>query len=226
MTEKTRQAELQGASVVALGSFNPAILHPLWFSAHGLLPAAEAENAQVDVIHKEVAVFSAEWFSLQVVADRFALETKDPTKYLPLRDLAVGTFKLLEHTPIHAFGLNTTQHFRMESEEQWHAFGDYYAPKDSWSALLEHPGMRCLIIEGKRKQCDADRVQIKIEPSQGMPQSIFIHVNEHYGPRGEPASKNRMADFIHTLGSSWDGFLAYSDHVSQHLLTEFRKTNG
>jgi len=226
MSEKAQQAESRGASIVAVGSFNPAILHPLWFSAHGLLPEQEAEKAQVEVIHKEVAIFSADWFSLQVVAERFAVDTKDPTKYLPLRDLAVGTFKVLEHTPINAFGLNTTQHFPMASKEQWHAFGDHYAPKQSWLELLDSPGMRSLVIDGKRGSCTADRIQIRIEPSQRIAHGVFIQVNEHYGFRGDSKHENRMSDFMNTLGQSWDSFLNYSERVSQHLLNECRKQNG
>lgn len=215
--------EAQGVSIVAVGNFNPAILHPAWFAFHGLIRQEEAETALKPengtqlMVSKELTVFSCEWFSLQVVDERFAIETKDPTKYRPLRDLAMGTFRVLEHTPIHLFGLNKTQHFRLPSEPEWHGLGHYYAPKQSWNELLDSPGMRSLTIQGKRRNCPDARIQIRLEPS--VAPIVMVHVNEHYGPDGSPP-KNRMSYFLSRLQSGWDDFLVYCDAASQHVIQE------
>jgi hypothetical protein len=215
------EPEIQGVSIVALGSFNPAIFQPLWFSGNGLIPNEEAKNAKVNIIHNDVSVFATEWFSIQVTGDRYVVETKDPTKYQPLKDLALGTFNVLEHTPITAFGLNKMQGFRMGSLEDWHAFGDYYVPKGSWRKILVKPGMRTLIVEGKRENCDATVVQIRVEPWQNVPLGVSIHVNEHYQIEQELQQRDRIEFFLKTLQSSWSCFLSYCDEVDRVLFREY-----
>jgi len=225
MTGERYEPEIQGVSIVAVGSLNPAIFQPLWFAGNNLIREEEAKSADIQIIHKDVTVFSTEWFSMQVTQDRFAADTNDPTKYQPLRDLVVGTFKVLEHTPIHAFGLNTNRHFRLESEDAWHAFGHYYAPKDTWRHILTNPGLRSLMIEGKRESCGAQRIRVKVEPSTKVHPGVFVHVNEHYTVEEEKNSNptDRIVIFLRVLQESWDGFLTYSREVAFHLLDEANK---
>jgi hypothetical protein len=224
MTDSSPKPEIQSISIVALGSFNPAIFQPRWLSSNGLIRDEEAVVAEreMQIIHRQVSIFSTEWFSLQVTDASFTIDSLDPTKSPALRDLAINIFNVLEHTPITAFGLNTNRHFHMKSEEEWHAFGDHYAPKDSWNAILIEPGMRSLTILGKRENCGADRVQVKIEPSLKVRPGVFIHVNQHYdldeGKDKRPGE--RMLAFLTTLRDSWDGFLSYCDDVARHLLSE------
>lgn len=218
MSDVKHVPAIQGVSIVALGSFNPAILHPRWFADNHMLRDEEAEQAKVEIISGDIAIITTEWFSLQAMQDRFAIETNDPSKYLPLRDLALNTFNVLEHTPIYAFGLNKQQHFEIAKNDAWHAIGHHYAPKNSWEHILEKPGMRTLVVEGKRSGSTADMVQIKIEPSRMVKQGIYIAVNEHYARKGEKGHDKRTADLRTALQSSFDAFLEYSDHAAQHLL--------
>ncbi len=104
MDTATHDIELQGVSIVALGSFNPAIFQPAWFSSNNLIRAEEAREANIQIIQGDVAIFSTEWFSIQVTHERFSLDTRDPSKWLPMRDLVIGTFTILSHTPVRAVG--------------------------------------------------------------------------------------------------------------------------
>jgi hypothetical protein len=218
--------ELDAFSIVVLGSFNPAIFHPLWFSSNNLIRTEEAtKNVEIQVVHRNATVFSTEWFSLQVTGDRFAVETRDPGKSLLLRDLALGTFKILEHTPLTAFGLNRISQFQTSSVERWHAFGHHFAPKESWNAIMKDPGLRMLAIEGKRDGCEG-KITVSIEPSVKVHPGILININEHHDlpvleTNGSPA--NRIALFLDGLQSSWEGFVGYSDRTSAHLFTESSK---
>jgi len=227
VAEKKMEPEIQGVSIVALGSFNPAIFQPLWFSRNNLIRDEEAEHAndKLEIIHREVSMFATEWFSLQVTTDRFVVENSDPTKNDALRDLAMGTFRILEHTPIGAFGFNRNQHFRMSEQDEWNTFGDYYAPKDPWSDILTNPRMRTLMVQGKREGCDADRMQIRIEPSGKLHPGVFVHVNQHYQvDREEDRSAEDRIDFLlKALHDSWSGFLSYCDVATQHLLSQYDK---
>jgi hypothetical protein len=225
MSPRSPEAELQGISIVALGSFNPAICQPLWFAGRNLISKEEAEGATIEIIHKDVSIFSLRWLSLQVTTDRFAIRTADPTKHRPLHDLMAGTFKILEHTPITAFGFNSEAHYKMNSVEEWHAFGDHYAPKDSWRGILSDPGLRSLIIEERQKSAEGSRRQIRVEPSLKIKPGpgIFIAINEHYAIEGEMEQTERIALLLRMLEKPWDEFLKYRDVVSQHLFTECTK---
>ena len=227
MPDTCPEIEIEAHTIVALGSFNPAIFQPLWFSNHHLIRQEEAENAKIQIIQSQaqVAVFETEWFSLQAFGERFALESSDPTKHLPLRDLARGTFQILEHTPIRACGFNRHIHFRIASEEEWHEFGHHYAPKESWHDLLVRPGLRSLTIQGTREECSAKRIEIKVEPSAKVHPGVFIHVNQHYnieeGP--EAGEKDRILVFLAALNDEWASFVAYAERAYKHLWAEFRK---
>jgi len=225
VADKEIRPEVQGVSIVALGSFNPAIFQPLWFSGNNLIRKEEAEGAEIKVIHNDVTIFSAEWFSLQVTGDRYSVDTGDPTKYQPLRDLVLGTFKILEHTPVRAFGFNRYQHIRMASEEEWRAFGDYYVPKGSWGRILDKPEMRALIVEGKREGSTANQMQVKLEPSRTVDPGVFIHLNEHYDvPKGQ-SPVDAISLFLEKLQSAWDDFISYWQHVSDHLLAAHKEVD-
>ena len=93
-------SEAEGASIVMIGSFNPAIFQPRWLELQHLIRTDEADNAKITTIQAQVADFSTEWFQLQVLQQRFMMITKDPRQYGPLRDLVMGMFAILAHTEI------------------------------------------------------------------------------------------------------------------------------
>ncbi len=208
---------------MALGCFNPAIFHPLWFSTNNLIRQEEADSSDINLINRDVAIFSSEWFSLQVTGDRYSVYTEDPTKFQPLRDLVLGTFKVLEHSPIRAFGFNRYQHIRMATEEEWHAFGDHFVPKESWSPILDKPGMRTLTVDGTREGATANQMQIKLEPSGKVHPGVFMHVNEHYDIPTDSSLMDANALFLEKLQTSWDDFLSYWRGVNEHLMTIYRR---
>lgn len=222
-----RQSEFEGLTIVILGSFNPAIFHPLWFARSNLIRPEEAEGVKPVIFEGQVAQFSADWLSVQVTQDRFMLETKDPTKSQPLRDIAIGTFKILEHTPLTAFGLNRERHFHMLSEEDWHSFGHFYAPKDPWAAILQNPGLVTMTMEGKRATSESNKVRVRIETSSKIAHGVRIHVHEHFdlGNQG-PGQQGSTAVFLRELQASWVGFISYTEDVAKQLFARFDQRNG
>jgi hypothetical protein len=213
--------------VVAVGSFNPAIFHPQWFVRHGLIREQEGADAKLHVTHNEAAIFSTSWFLLQSTKDQFVLASEDPTKTLPLRDLAMSTFALLEHTPIRAYGFNRYAHFKMESEAAWHELGHFLAPKLAWEGVLEKPGLRSLVIQGTRAGLAADVVFIHVEPSLKINPGVFVHVNPHRGFEVDklPAADG-MARFQKALNNDWNTFMGYFDEVTTKLFTAFENRAG
>lgn len=93
-------------SIVIRGDFNPAIFQPAWFAAEKLIGEKEAEAANVQIVHRDAAIFSADWLSLEVTQDRFSASTSHEQYVEPLQDLVIGTFILLSHTPLRMLGIH------------------------------------------------------------------------------------------------------------------------
>ena len=211
-----RTPDTDSAQIVMLGSFNPAIFQPRWLGKQQLIRAEEAEDAKIEIIRAEVADFSTEWFQLQVLQNRLTLASADPRHYAPLRDLAAALFTILPHTPITALGLNRMFHFKMPSSEAWHAIGHLLAPKDSWNPILESPGLRSMMMQGRRKHADGGTVRIKIEPSQKIEHGLYIEVNEDFRPSGDESDGAQWVPG--RIGDHWDATMEFAEEAAEHLL--------
>jgi hypothetical protein len=207
---------IDGSSVVLLGRFNPAIFQPAWLAAHSLIRQEEADHAKGLVFAPEVASFTVDWLRLQVTADRFEASTEDAAHSDVLRDLVASIFTLLEHTPFEKMGLNRFIHYRMESDERWHRFGDLLAPKFAWKVMLSKPGLRSLTMEGTRAEAPDARIQVKVEPSSRVHPGIFFNTNEHYEFSGADAGRRLIA----TMATSWRAAQDYARSVAEHLLAQ------
>ena len=215
-------AELSGVSIVGLGSFNPAIIHPLWLAEKKLIPENVAEHAmqpsdtQQVIITPQVAVFVADWLSVQVTQQQAVFSTLDLGRELDLRDFARGVFELLPETPVAAVGINTDTHFRVESENAWHSFGDRFLPKAFWEPLFaegewrkrpdgQRVGMRVMTVEVHRDEKDYPGwVRIEIAPSvRVLPFGVFTGINAHFQL---PAKGRRPTadDAARVLRERWD----------------------
>lgn len=208
-----------------LGSFNPAILHPNWLANQNLIRKEEAQVAleqEQMVVTSEFTTYQADWLRVQAMHERIALSTTDATKFSPLRDVATGIVRLLEHTPITAAGLNYECHVSLPSEEQWHTVGNYFAPKTTWNKVLETPGMLSLTIQGRIKDSSSKYSNIKIENSSRFEHSVFIQVNNHY------ELKPTQNDFKHQpalqaadiVDNEWQAVLDYGTTLPKLLLND------
>jgi hypothetical protein len=199
------KTELEAFAIVLIGSFNPPIYQPEWFARMGLIREEEAKNAKIDVVHADIASALIGSIKIQVRSDRFTATTLNAADYETLRDLVVGTFKTLPHTPIRLMGLNFDAHYRLSSLEAWHALGDRLAPKGMWSAILDKPGMGSLMIEGRRRDNRKGYVRVKVEPSMRIKDGVgvFVNVNDHYEvPDHKP--EDGCGAIIDTLIQTWD----------------------
>ena len=220
MAEPIR-AEIDGATIVLLGEFNPAIFQPAWFGHNGLLGEQEVEAAQINVIHPEVADFKLDWLQLQVTQNRFLASAADAGHSLPLKDLVMGTFSLLSHTPATQIGCNRHMHFKAESEEESHLFGDMLAPKDLWRTVMAgRPGLRSLTIEAQRPGSSAKYVRVTVQPSNKLV-GFYISTNEHY----EVTAGEGIAGLLSLLERDWVQAWEYGLEVATHLIARVRRTS-
>lgn len=175
------QPEIWGRSVVLVGRFNPSIFHPQWFARVDLLPKEEADNAELHIGSPDIIGFGTDWFNCQVTLDRFQVSTLRSDMEEPLRDLVVGTLQVLTHVPITACGLNVDAHRSTRTEQQWHALGHTLTPKSFWSEHLRDPGMRSLVIQGRRPAgTGGGAIVVKVEPSVRVDPGIYVQWNDHF----------------------------------------------
>ena len=206
---------LEGASIVFIGSFNPAIFHPSWYVAQELWSETELENAKVEIIAADTCSFRTEQYTLQALNNRFMISTAQVPLYDSLRDLAIGTFRILRHTPLAKLGLNRDFHFRLESEEAWHAIGHKLAPKEHWEPILENPGTRSLAIEGTRPGGLAGAVNVRVEPSSEIKHGLFVAINDHFEVDDNSA---RSAKAILSIAEEqWSESQRRADDIIQHI---------
>lgn len=212
-----RPPEINGASIVMIGSFNPAIFQPRWLGAQHLIRPEEAENAKITIVQAEVADFSTEWFQLQVLQNRFQVASADPRQFSPLRDLAAALFTILPHTPVKALGLNRQFHFKMPSRDAWHRIGHLLAPKEPWHTIMEAPGLRAMLMEGRRSGVSGGTLHIKVEPSTKAEHGLYIEINEEFNAPNE--SESDGAQWVpDRLAEHWDAVLTFSEVAAEHLL--------
>jgi hypothetical protein len=211
--------DIHGASIVLLGSFNPAIFHPAWFHKQGLVSDEEHDAAAIQVMLPDFARFNIDWLEITVTLDRFEVASGEPENFNLLRDIVIGTFRILQHTPIKAIGVNRNEHFKLP-EDRWHEIGDALVPKDVWSTVLDAPGLRALTVEGVRTDNYAGYIRANVEPSVRVHPGIYIGVNDHF-QLDEDSKDSGVLDSsqaVSVLESEWDGILERAPRIIDTVL--------
>lgn len=216
------QPEEYQHSIVIRGDLNPAIFQPSWFAAAGLIGKQQADAAKVEIIHRDVAVFSADWLNIEVTQDRFHVYTMHEQYTEPLQDLVLGTFSLLNHTPLRIIGINLTAHFRLPSVEVWNEAGHKLVPKGLWEGILNKPGMKSVIVEeSERRDGHKGYIRLTVEPSRRVPLGLFFGVNDHIeiNEEGGIGSEN----LINVLREQGRSSLKMSEDMMYTLLERLTK---
>jgi hypothetical protein len=205
------EAQIEGVTIVVVGSFNPAIFHPAWLSTHNLVRRDEAEAAKVEVVHAELASLVLPWVHLQVARDRFQASTLDPAHFDHLLDLVVGVFAILAETPVTAVGFTYNIHREMSTEKR-DVLGDGIAPKEGWALLLEHPKLRSMTMQGRAQRGADCLVTVTVEPSVRIEPGVYTQINRHY----QSAERN-VARLLTDLKADWAAALEDARRIVQAI---------
>ncbi len=170
--------EKQTVSIVLLGQFTPALFQPTWFAARGLIREQEAEAAEIKVIHPQVTQFRSEWLQIYVNVSSFQALTTRESYNEPLRDLVLGIFSLIEHTPVSAMGINCDFEYIFRDQKSWHEIGHRLAPKKVWEGVMDSPGLLHLIMQGNRPDKYSGYLRASINSAGDA--GLTIQVNDHY----------------------------------------------
>ncbi len=206
--------ELEGWSIVLRGNFNPAIFQPMWLVKHGLVFEEEAAAAKITVITPELAIFSVGLMTLLITLDKFQVAVTSAEASEAIRDLVVGTFHILNETPLTQLGINRDLHFKIPSIEQWYTVGHRLAPKEIWSGLLDDLGTRSVVMQGKRRDASSEYVRVRVEPSARVRPGVYVGNNEHFVKAPNEASEH----LLDVLRAEWASAQASAKRVAEELI--------
>ena len=225
------EPEISGVSVVLLGSFNPAIFTPAWFSLHEILPKSAADNADLQVAHGQLAVFSTEWLQLHVTPDRFHATTQQGP-LVRVRDLVARVFREhLFHTPVKAIGINREIHFRANSPAARDRVGRRLAPVEPWGEIAEtlelggeDGGMTSLTMRGSRpdRRPPGGHINVTVEPSVRIDDGrsglgLYVHINDHYAM--DDTAPDGRAKLLGFLEDGFELSIRRADDIVNHVMS-------
>lgn len=201
---------------MVVGAFNPPIFQPAWLGSEGLIRQGDAENARVEIVHQEVAVFETEWLQCQVTRERFSMMTKRESHYEPLRDLVASVFRLLRHTPTSVCGINHMEALRFDNRDEFDSLGWRLAPRENWDGVLDRPGVARLDEVGQRDDGRAGYIRVQLEqPLDGTLESSAV-VNDHIAFSGQPEQES-TAQLSEVLLESWPAITARAAAIHQRI---------
>jgi len=177
MTIKAAAREL---SLVVVGDLNPAILHPTWFAAQGLIKDAEAQDSAIEVVHKEVALWELDWLKVHATTSRLQFFSEKEAFFLPLRDLMIGTLTLLSHTPISALGVNWGSYYQFPDNKSFQKFGHDIVPKERWMKALKNPVTARVTVNSDRDDNFEGQIHTSVSGHNKFPLCVYIAINDHF----------------------------------------------
>jgi len=202
----------QEASIVLVGSFNPAIFHPEWLLRNNLISEDDLKEQEIEIVHKDISRFSLAWLAIQVQHNKFIARTNDPSQFIPLKDLIISIFTILEHTPIMKIGMNYSVAYNISTEKDWHKVGHTLVPKSIWEETLNTPvGMASLSVQSSRNDEFNGNINVTISPVKPKGAGINIAINNHIEElkEGEHLSPSNI------LMNSWDEALSYAKTIAE-----------
>ena len=209
--------EIQGHSIVCIGSFNPTIFQPEWFARNGLIAEKQVETAQIELIHKDLTIFSLDWLKLELTRDRFAISTLNEAFYEALRDLVFGIFKILKHTPINQAGFNFEYHVGISSNEEMLKFLNLVSPMAYWSKIFDDPEFGSILIKEKRKTKPDGFTSIRIEKSFRITNGLFFQFNDHFEFIESGMQQKDASGLLSTIDTYWSSSMDNSKLIIEKI---------
>ena len=215
-------------SIVLVGSFNPSIFNPVWFSHVGLITEKDSDNSEIEILHREISKFKTDWFSLTVDSQR-AIFISEEMPFIKLLDLVSKTFgEFLSQTPIKMLGINRAIHFLVSGYDKWNDIGRMLAPIEPWGEWASdiakedksmNGGMRSLTMEETRKE---DRytgwIRAKIEPSNLPPLGITMDINDHFDLRQSLNEIKGSKEIIDILNTNFEPSIKKAEWITKQIM--------
>jgi hypothetical protein len=170
----------EGVSIVARGEFNPLSFSPQWFYDNDLVGRTELQAQDIEFLTPDGSSFTLGWLEVNDSPNVLQMVTVDVGEIERLRDAFIGALAINRESPVGALGINRYFHVTVDTRSYWHNVGHRLVPQSNWDGILNQPGMRAVTVWGTRNDGHTGRVQVQVEPSQVVPQSVFISHNDHF----------------------------------------------
>jgi hypothetical protein len=215
------RAQSTGVSLAVLGGFNPQIFVRRWFTQQRLVPEAEADAAEFQLVGSQFARVDLPWAVVTVTGERLDVGSQEEMVQTgQVRDLCIGIMRLLPHTPVQRAGINHWSHFPLASEDAWHDLGHQLTPKDVWEEGLVNPGMLSLSIQGERPDGRSGSVNVTVQPSGLIRPGIFVNVNDDFVIDPDlPEPAGRAAQL---LDDTWSAGEAQADTIMTAVMNRVK----
>jgi hypothetical protein len=207
----------EGKSIVLRGAFNPKIFSPMWFVRHDLLPKEEAEAADNVIVTADISTFTAGWLHIRALQPEFFASAAESDRFEALRDIVLGAFQILEHTPVTSMGINSDLHFSTLSKPAQSAIIERFVNISSWSTVLPGEEFISLSTRGKRADGREGHCQVRLEPSRRIENGIFLAINDHFElyKSGDEATAARACD---VLKNCWRDAITRVGAIVEHVV--------
>lgn len=187
----------QGCFLALVGDFNPAIFTPHWMASQSILSPDEADRADVEVIHKELARFRAANLRFDVLSSRCLVLAEAEPFVRALDTVALLFLKSLPHTPIRGIGLNYYVHVELGDQAKRMRFGREIAPVAIWEEAgldvtgadgTKTGGASDVTMQTLRDDGQKGFIQATVQPSYRIPNNsgLFVQVTDQYGGISDP----------------------------------------
>lgn len=208
--------EIHAHSIVLVGDFNPKIFQPAWFALHELIGENEAENADIQIVHPDVVIFKLDGITIQVTREKFHINTTNEALQKSVRDLVIGTFKILMHTPIKMIGINNEIHYGIHSNEQWNSFSNTLTPNKFWLSVFENVDMETIAVREIRKKGPVGFLRVLVQKSLKLQNGVFFNINDHF----EVSDKDKSIGTVEIIGileSYWDISMSKATNIIETI---------
>lgn len=213
----TEGTEIDSSAIVLRGNFKPKEIYPAWLFKNELISEEDLNTCRIDIIHPDACTFGFDW--IQFTGDRDLLQAEVPNSNAyseKLRDIIIGLLSVMPDLNIRVLGINRSIHVPLDSEDLWHAVGDYLAPKEVWRSLSEgRPGMATLTIESPREK-PLGYLRTIVEPSRRLGEGrlgVYFRTNNHYACEGKT-----LDDVIELIRGRFDRDIFQTIEIAETIL--------
>jgi hypothetical protein len=220
--------EEQGVSIVANGTFNPAIFHPSWLAKNGLITEDEEAASTVEIVHAEIAQFQVPGMRYDVQTERCSIHAVAEPFIKAADDFSTIFGEKLPHSPITSCGINYWAHFSLNSWKQRQAFGRLLAPIEPWGPfgqLLDGNdketagGFSTLAMRANHlKYGKGGSINVSMQPSGKVAADcgVFLHINHHFSKDDEETN------FASMIVENFDSCVKMSREILSYMINKGR----
>lgn len=186
---------LERCVIVLLGSFNPAIFQPEWFLKHSIVPEEEIEGLTAERNIKEIpeiglkleygqsffvtndqSFINFKTFTMKTLRDKLEIISKDKNSYTLISNFLRKLFRILEETPLKAYGINFNEHYRFD-ENYDQTFNRFFSKNENLNSFF---GQKLTCGFSLKTEQANSTLTFTMRPSERLKDGVYFKANFHY----------------------------------------------